>query len=55
MGRWYKGTIYAEKKNKPHADYDEEARKVIEDIEIIKVHRHKGQPYVSRVVFPTNS
>lgn len=53
--RWYRGTVYAEKKNMPHVAYDEEARKVIRDIETIKIHRHKGQPYVSKVASSVQS
>ena len=45
--RWHKGTVYAEKKNTPRVKFDEEAKKVMEDIEIIKTNRHWGQPYVS--------
>ncbi|KZT12242.1 amino acid transporter [Laetiporus sulphureus 93-53] len=47
--RWHQGTAYAEKKNK--GQDTEEAREVIEQIDKIKEHRHKGQPYLAWYAF----
>lgn len=51
LDRWHKGTVYAETLNKPRMEFDDEARKVVEGIEKIKVNRHWGQPYVSITSF----
>jgi hypothetical protein len=46
--RWYKGSIYHEKKHRTlAAEGNEQARKVIDNINLIKVNRHRGQPWVS--------
>ncbi|KAK7682321.1 hypothetical protein QCA50_014525 [Cerrena zonata] len=49
--RWHQGTVYAENKHKSLAMHDEESRKVIADIEKIKEHRHRGQPYLAWYAF----
>ncbi|THG96082.1 hypothetical protein EW026_g5681 [Hermanssonia centrifuga] len=49
--RWFQGTAYAERKNKPYAEDDEESRKVLADIQQIKINRHWGQPYLAWYAF----
>ncbi|KAI0698129.1 amino acid permease-domain-containing protein [Cytidiella melzeri] len=46
--RWYRGTVYHEKKHSASAEEgDEQSIQVIENITRIKVHRHKGQPWLA--------
>ncbi|KAI0073009.1 hypothetical protein K474DRAFT_1604052 [Panus rudis PR-1116 ss-1] len=47
--RWHKGSVYAEKK---YEDEDsEQAERVRQNIERIKKHRHRGQPYLAWYAF----
>ncbi|KAK7689427.1 hypothetical protein QCA50_007219 [Cerrena zonata] len=47
--RWHQGTISAERTNRN--DDSEQAKKVIEDLNKIKEHRHRGQPFLAVYAF----
>ncbi|KAI0345542.1 hypothetical protein BDW22DRAFT_1324774 [Trametopsis cervina] len=50
--RWHKGTAYHERKHRASAqDGNAYSQQVIENIDRIKVHRHKGQPYLAWYAF----
>ncbi|OCH92807.1 hypothetical protein OBBRIDRAFT_790817 [Obba rivulosa] len=47
--RWFKGTVYAEERNRRRGDESQE--KVMSQIDLIKKNRHKGQPYLAWYAF----
>ncbi|KAH8101313.1 amino acid permease-domain-containing protein [Cristinia sonorae] len=49
--RWHQGTTYAEQKHKPSRDDDPHSHEVLEQIEKIREHRHRGQPYLAWYAF----
>ncbi|KAI0345540.1 hypothetical protein BDW22DRAFT_884668 [Trametopsis cervina] len=50
--RWHKGTVYHERKHRASAqDGNAYSQQVIENIDRIKLHRHKGQPYLAWYAF----